>query len=152
MRMMLDQTNPFGIDLTSPLAWFVIAMAMIVIALTLSTRRSNTRPRAAATPPPGQPAPNADVNERYRAEWSAAQALFVEDPRAGCERARTIVAKVLHDSGSGLDLTEPLEGRYRAGCALATQPDASTDDLRQAFIDLRVVFDALLGRLSSAER
>jgi hypothetical protein len=126
----LAQALPIGINLTSPVAWFVIAAAFIVVALTVSTRRGQSRSRA-ATP------------ARYADEWSAAQSRFVDDPRAGCKAAQAIVARMLRERGFALT-PELRDRRYRAGCDTTARADASTDDLRRAFTDFRAAFDALV--------
>jgi len=138
---MLEQTLPLGINTSSPITWFVLVVAAIVLALTLSTRRATALPRAASNGARTGPArPNVRASDAGR--WLAAQARFVEDPRGGCELARTIVAEVIGDRGP--DAREPAGSvqRWQRACAILADEQASTDDLRAAFIDLRAVFDA----------
>lgn len=139
---MLDHAGPFGINLNSPVTWFVVAVGFVVLALTVSTRRVGTRPRGAFTRPPNN-AFATGAHVRFAAEWSAAQARFLEDPRTGCRQAQAIVATVLERRGFALT-PELMDRRYRAGCKITARAGASTDELRRAFVDFRAAFDTLV--------
>jgi hypothetical protein len=133
---------PIGISLNAPLTWVVVGIALIVLMLTLSTRRSQLRPRrstAGASPP----AVTTPVAAPASDQWASAQALFVNDPRAGCERARAIVTRAMRDQRVSFERPELLDRRYLIGCGLSAHPDASTDDLRVAFSNFHAAFDAL---------
>jgi hypothetical protein len=144
---MLGQAIPVGITIGSPITWFVIVVAVVVLALTLTTRRANIRPAGGA---PRLPAGGTRAD--YAAQWSSAQTCFVDDPRAGCERAQAIVAGIMRERGIALDPADRRVRRFRAGCSIVERADASTDELRTAFIEFRTAFGLLMSDVPAAER
>ena len=135
---MSSQAIPLGMNFSSPVTWFVVVVALIVLGLTLSTRRRYTPPRGnSATAGPAR----LDLRARYAQEWSAAQARFLEDPRAGCGQAQTIVTNLLGERGFAA-VPDGLEQRVAGAGAIVADARSTTDDLRAAFIDFRAVFDA----------
>jgi hypothetical protein len=126
-----------------------IVVALIVLGLTLSTRRRHTPPRGTrgngATAGPARSA----LRSRYAQEWSAAQARFLEDPRVGCGQAQTIVTNLLGERGFAT-VPDGLEQRFAGAGAIVADARSTTDDLRAAFIDFRAVFDAALAGVAPA--
>jgi hypothetical protein len=98
------------------------------------------------------------ADERYRAQWTAIQERFVEDPRAAAGEAELLIASIMSDQGypdEGHEqrLADLSVGRTRAVGhyrrahevgSLAAADGASTEDLRQALMHYRTVFDDLL--------
>jgi hypothetical protein len=101
--------------------------------------------------------PNA--RERYLAKWAAAQRYFVDEPAGAVGQAHELVQRVMHDRGYPVD--EDFEQRtadisvehpvvvenYRAAHAIsirASNGQASTEQLRQAMVHFRTLFDDLL--------
>lgn len=102
---------------------------------------------------------DADERERLSAAWDQAQTSFVETPRTGLRDADLLVMQVMRDRGYPVEhFTEreemvsvdhpDLVGHYRAAHRVAvadTQDDADTEQLRQAMVDYRYLFDELIG-------
>ena len=100
----------------------------------------------------------ADERRRFNDEWRAVQARFVDDPSAAVRDADTLVGRVMEARGYpvgdfeqraadvSVDHPTVLE-HYRAAHAVAlrhAQGQASTEDLRQAMVNYRSLFDELL--------
>ena len=99
------------------------------------------------------------ARERYLAQWAAAQRYFVDEPVGAVGRAHELVQRVMHDRGYPVD--EDFERRtadisvehpvvvenYRAAHGIsirATNGQATTEELRQAMVHFRTLFDDLL--------
>jgi len=96
--------------------------------------------------------------ERYKAQWRAVQAGFVDDPKGSVASARTLVEQLIVERGYrdgeaaevGADdrmelvaIDHPhLVAEYRE--AGRVSPEASLDDLRATFIHYRDLFEAVL--------
>lgn len=106
--------------------------------------------------------------QRYSERWGAAQRTFVDDPVAAVGEAHVLVQQVMRDRGYPVD--EDFEQRaadvsvghpevvenYRAANSIslsAGQGKASTEQLRQAMVHFRALFDDLLapGDAASAD-
>jgi hypothetical protein len=112
------------------------------------------RPLAAAT------------RERYATAWTEVQARFVDAPVQAVGEADQLVIAVMRERGYPVDDFDQrsadisvdypqLVHDYRAAHAisLASRHDqASTEDLRQAMVHYRSLFDELLGGAEAAER
>jgi hypothetical protein len=99
-----------------------------------------------------------EARERYREEWTAIQERFVDDPRAAAGEAERLITSIMRDQGypdEGHDqrLADLSVGRtgavghYRRARDIgsrAAADGASTEDLRQALMHYRAVFDDLL--------
>jgi hypothetical protein len=99
-----------------------------------------------------------EERERYAVEWQALQSRFVDDPSGSIERADQLVCDVMAARGypmsdferraEDLSVDHPQVVRnYRAAHAVALRRDrgeASTEDLRQALVYYRDLFDELL--------
>lgn len=97
---------------------------------------------------------------RFRDSWRAIQAGFVDDPRAAVTAADRLVNEVM--SARGYPVADFFEERaseisvnhalvvehYRAGHEIAlkhAKGEATTEEMRQAMIHYRALFDDLLG-------
>ena len=110
-----------------------------------------------------RPLPAADRN-RYFDSWSKVQAQFVDNPKDAVVRADELVGQVMEARGypvtdfdqrsADLSVDHPqVVQNYRAAhdIALAQERgEASTEDLRQAMIHYRSLFDELVGQPEAA--
>ena len=97
--------------------------------------------------------------ERYGAQWQSLQSRFVDSPAAAVVEADTLVGEVMRVRGyPAVDLDQRLADvavghpalveHYREACDIAyrsRQDKANTEDLRQAMVHYRALFDDLLG-------
>jgi hypothetical protein len=98
------------------------------------------------------------ARDRYVSGWREVQARFVDDPSSAVVDADRLVTEVLRDRGYPMDEFEQRAAdisvdyphvveHYRAGHAIYLASDrgeASTEELRQAFVHYRALFDELL--------
>ena len=99
------------------------------------------------------------ARERYLEQWAAAQRYFVDEPEGAVGQAHELVQRVMHDRGYPVD--EDFEQRtadisvehpavvenYRAAHGIsirARDGQADTEQLRQAMVHFRALFDDLL--------
>lgn len=101
---------------------------------------------------------------RYLASWQNIQAEFVDDPRQAVKRADSLLGDVMAARGypvsdfeqrsADLSVDHPeVVQHYRAGHAIALrheQGEAGTEDLRQAMIHYRTLFDELVTETETA--
>ena len=99
------------------------------------------------------------ARERYAEQWQTVQARFVDRPSDALRDADVLVTKVMQERGypvenfeqrsSDISVDHPhVVDNYRAahGISMADQQGkASTEDLRQAMVHYRSLFDDLLG-------
>ena len=99
------------------------------------------------------------ARERFMQEWIAAQTHFVDTPAVALTEADALVTQLLHEIGYPVDDFETKSrlmsvehsqvlDDYRAAheVELASRAKtADTETVRNAFLDFRHVFDALLG-------
>lgn len=99
-----------------------------------------------------------DQSARYAEQWHSAQSRFVDDPEGAVGEADTLVAQVMQARGypmadfeqraADISVDHPREvENFRAAHVLATRArrgDASTEDLRQAMVHFRALFDNLI--------
>jgi len=104
--------------------------------------------------------------ELFATSWKNVQARFVDDPRTAVLEADRLIGEVMQ--ARGYPLEEPAKrledlsvehGRviehYRAGRAIVArheQGQASTEDLRQAMVHFRLLFEELTARATTAVR
>jgi hypothetical protein len=100
----------------------------------------------------------ADERTHFGRAWAGLQARFVDDPRAAVTEAHRLLVEVMKARGfpeedleqRRADLSAELPqvvDHYREALAIADrnrQGSASTEDLRQALVHYRVLFQALL--------
>jgi len=101
---------------------------------------------------------SADESARYGAAWRHVQERFVDDPHGAVTEADRLVGEVMHARGYPLgefeqrveDISVDHPGvvmNYRAARDIAqahARGEASTEDLRQAMVHYRALFDDLL--------
>jgi hypothetical protein len=107
------------------------------------------------------------ARERYAERWQAAQRRFVDQPAPAVAEADALVSAVMSERGypvsdefdqraADISVDHPVVvEHYRAAHAIslrATAGDAGTEDLRQAMVHFRALFDELLGREERADR
>ena len=92
----------------------------------------------------------------YAARWESVQAAFVDRPREAVVLADDLIVEVMDrrgypvesfdDRASLVSADHPeVVDHYRSAHAVSTQgEDSSTEDLRQAFVHYRALFDAML--------
>jgi hypothetical protein len=98
------------------------------------------------------------TRDRYLDEWRQAESRFVSDPNDAVRAADRIVLRVLEERGYptdgdldtrtahvAADYPEAVS-RYRHAHDMVSEADQSTESLRKAMVDLRVVFEELLER------
>jgi hypothetical protein len=99
------------------------------------------------------------ARERYQAEWTAIQERFVEDPRGAAGEAERLITSIMSDQGypdegheqrlADLSVGHTHSvGHFRKAHdigARAGHDGASTEDLRQALMHYRALFEDLLG-------
>jgi hypothetical protein len=97
--------------------------------------------------------------ERYIASWRKVQAQFVDDPKSSVTEADRLLGDVMSTRGysvsdfeqrsADISVNHPLfVENYRAAHEIAVRHargQASTEDLRQAMIHYRALFDELVG-------
>lgn len=94
--------------------------------------------------------------ERYAQQWTLVQAAFVDHPAAATRDADRLVGSVMKDRGYPVDDFETrsdmvaadhpdVARHYRAAHEVGARSDtADTEDLRQAFVHYRALFETLL--------
>ena len=98
---------------------------------------------------------DATRREYYQAQWAQQQVLFVDDPAQAVVTADKLLTSVLRERGyPGEDPYDALSVHHldalpgyrasRGGAQLAQTPDASTEELREAFVRARGTFDSLV--------
>jgi hypothetical protein len=101
---------------------------------------------------------SAAERDQFVTRWKSVQAQFVDDPSAATEEADDLVGQVMATRGypvgdfeqraADVSVDHPrVVEHYRAGHALALRSargDADTEDLRQAFVHFRALFEDLL--------
>jgi hypothetical protein len=106
------------------------------------------------------------ARERYAEQWQTVQARFVDRPSEALREADTLVMTVMRERGypvenfeqrsSDISVDHPhVVDNYRAahGISMADQQEkASTEDLRQAMVHYRSLFDELLGDTPAREQ
>ncbi|MBS4059978.1 MAG: hypothetical protein KG029_06230 [Bacteroidetes bacterium] len=103
--------------------------------------------------------PLSDIeHERYTADWAAVQSKFVDEPGQAIEAADRLIMEVMQvraypvsdfeQRAADISVSYPnLVSNYRAARAIALkneQGQANTEELRQAMIYYRSLFDELL--------
>lgn len=99
-----------------------------------------------------------DEQKGFAERWAAAQARFVDDPKGAVADANSLIKEVMQACGypmadfeqraADISVDHPrVVSNYRAAREIAVRSDggkASTEDLRQAFVYYRALFDELL--------
>jgi hypothetical protein len=109
---------------------------------------------------------NADEADRYRDAWRRVQARFVDEPREALVDADRLIGDVMHTRGyPTVDLDARTEAlsvdhartveHYRTAhqiVELGDRGQAGTEDLRQAMVHFRALFEDLVGTEAPAAR
>ena len=107
-----------------------------------------------------------DESARHANDWRSVQTHFVDDPEMAIAEADELVAEVMQARGypigdfeqraADVSVDHPrVVENYRAAHAIASrsaQGDTPTEDLRQAMVHYRALFDELIGAPVSASR
>ena len=107
-----------------------------------------------------------DERERFVSEWRAVQSLFVDDPKGAVNQADQLLGRVMTARGypmsdfeqraADVSVSHPnVVTNYRAAHEIALrhqQGQATTEDLRQAMIYYRSLFDDLLEPVPAGPR
>jgi hypothetical protein len=101
----------------------------------------------------------AAAQSRYAADWRGVQGRFVDDPANAVRQAQSLVSAMLRERGYPMDDFEQRAAdisvdhpvvveNYRAAYRISRTIDdggAATEDLRQAMVHYRTLFEELLG-------
>jgi hypothetical protein len=101
---------------------------------------------------------SADQSSRYAAEWHSVQSGFVDDPQAAISSADSLVTGVMEARGypmgdfeqraADVSVDHPrVVENYRAAHAIADRTqhgEAKTEDMRQAMVHYRALFEELI--------
>lgn len=99
-----------------------------------------------------------EQSARYAEQWRSTQSRFVDDPESAVGEADALVAEVMQDRGypmadfeqraADISVDHPREvENFRAAHNLAVRAsrgEASTEDLRQAMVHFRALFEDLI--------
>ncbi len=99
-----------------------------------------------------------EARDRYAERWDAAQARFVDDPEKAIAEGDALIQQVMRERGYPVDDFErraadisvdypDVVEDYRSGHAIAQSAaagDATTEDLRQALVRYRSLFERML--------
>jgi len=102
---------------------------------------------------------SAEERRDFAAKWRATQARFVDDPKAAIDDADVLVTELMQAIGypmsdferraEDISVNHPeVVPNYRAAHAMAErnkQGETSTEEMRQALVHYRSLFDELLG-------
>jgi len=106
------------------------------------------------------------VRDRYADEWDTVQARFVDDPSAATADADRLVMRVMRDRGYPMESFDQRAAdlsvdhasdvtNYRLAHDISQKNDhgaASTEELRQALVHYRALFESLLEPTAPADR
>ncbi len=104
--------------------------------------------------------------DRFSAAWRNVQARFVDEPRTAVREADRLIGEVMRSRGYPVDDPNrrlddlsvdhaPVLDHYRAGREIVARHEsgsASTEDLRQAMVHFRALFDELVAATRPAAR
>ena len=99
------------------------------------------------------------ARQRYVGQWETVQTRFVDDPKSAVREADALVTTVMNERGYPMDNFDTRAAdisvdhpnvveNYRAAHAISLAADhgqATTEDLRQAMVHYRTLFEELLG-------
>lgn len=122
--------------------WIWIAAAAIGIVLVIALVASIARRRGENLRPLA-----ADTRERFRTDWRRVEEMFLDRPATAVAQADELVNELLRVRG--LTIRHPrVAQRYRSAHAVVERHGrgkASTEELRQALLHFRGVFEDLAG-------
>src|SRR5881396_3042898 len=122
--------------------WIWIAAAVIGVVLIIALVASVARRRGETLRPLA-----ADTRERFRADWRRVEETFVDRPASAVMQAEELVGELIR--ARGVTLRHPrVAERFRAGHAVIdrhSRAKASTEELRQALLHYRGIYEDLTG-------
>lgn len=122
--------------------WIWIAAGVIAVVLIIALVASVARRRSETLRPL-----TADAREGFRADWKRVEEMFIDRPASAVVQAEELVSELVR--ARGVTLQHPrIAERYRAGHAVIDrhgQARASTEDLRQALLHYRGIYEDLVG-------
>ena len=131
--MELSNINPLWIWIA---AGVIAAVLIVALVASVSRRRTDKlRPLSA------------DMRERFRADWRRVEETFVDRPASAVMQADELVNELMRARGTTLRHPRVAE-RYRAGHAVIdshSRGRASTEELRQALLHYRGIYEELAG-------
>jgi predicted nucleic acid-binding protein len=106
---------------------------------------------------------SAEDSQRYGERWRQVQAHFVDDPETAIDDADELCGEVMLARGypvgdfeqraADISVDHPhVVEHYRAAHAVATDPDAGTEDMRQAMVHYRTLFEDLIDSREAIRR
>jgi len=122
--------------------WIWIAAAAIGVVLLIALVASIARRRGENLRPLA-----ADARERFRTDWRRVEEMFLDRPASAVAQGEELVNELIRVRG--LSIRHPrVAQRYRAGHAVIERHGrgkASTEELRQALLHFRGIFEDLGG-------
>ena len=122
--------------------WIWIAAGVVAVLLIIALVASVSRRRGETLRPL-----TADAREAFRADWRRVEEMFVDRPASAVLQAEELVNELIRTRGVTLRHPRVAE-RYRAGHAVIdrhSQAKASTEELRQALLHYRGIYEDLAG-------
>jgi len=122
--------------------WIWIAAAVVAVVLIVALVASMARRRGERL----RPLMPAD-RERFRADWRGVEEMFVDRPATAVMHAEELVSELIRVRGLSPRHARVAE-RYRAGHAVIERHGrgrASTEELRQALLHYRALYEDLAG-------
>ena len=122
--------------------WIWIAAAVVAVALIIALVAAVARRRSLALRPL-----SLEQRERFRADWERIEEMFVDRPASAVMQAEELVNELIRARGATLRHPRVAE-RYQSGRAVIdshSRGKASTEDLRQALLHYRAIYEDLLG-------
>ncbi|MGE5595867.1 MAG: hypothetical protein ACM3S1_07515 [Hyphomicrobiales bacterium] len=109
---------------------------------------------------------SAGNREKYSAKWQRTQSMFVDDPKGAITDADRLIAEVMELEGypvgdferrtEDISVDHPqVVSNYREAHGISLKNDenrATTEELRQAMVNYRALFDDLVGAASGRDR
>jgi len=122
--------------------WIWIAAGVIAVVLIIALVASVARRRSETLRPL-----TADVRERFRADWRRVEEMFIDRPASAVVQAEELINELIRTRGVTMKHPRVAE-RYRAGHAVIdrhSRAKASTEELRQALLHYRGIYEDLTG-------
>lgn len=120
--------------------WIWIAAAIIAVLLVIALFAAVARRRAARILPL-----TAGARERFQGDWRRIEEMFVDRPATAVAQADELVNELIRTRGLNVNHSR-VAHRYRAGHAVVerhARGKASTEDLRQALLKYRALYEDL---------
>ena len=122
--------------------WIWIAAGVVAVVLIIALVASVGRRRSETLRPL-----TADARERFRADWRRVEEMFIDRPASAVVQAEELINELIRTRGVTLRHPRVAE-RYRAGHAVIdrhSRAKASTEELRQALLHYRGIYEDLTG-------